>query len=104
MRASLEAEADDLGAEALYAGWPRWIRWPPRASSPANVRRTIRALEVTAISGAPFSAFAAAWDRYDADRVRPAGIRLDREAQRARIARGASLAMLEDGWLDEVQA
>src|SRR6476646_8413927 len=103
VRASLEAEADDLGAEALYR---RLAEMDPMAAAriePGNVRRIIRALEVTAISGAPFSSFAASWDRYDADRVRPAGIRLDLEAQRARIA-GRVLAMLENGWLDEVQA
>jgi tRNA dimethylallyltransferase len=103
VRASLEAEADDLGAEALYH---RLAEMDPVAAAriePGNVRRIIRALEVTAISGAPFSSFAASWDRYDADRVRPAGIRLDREAQRERIAERV-LAMLENGWLDEVQA
>ena len=102
VRASLEAEADDLGAEALYH---RLAEMDPVAAAriePGNVRRIIRALEVTAISGAPFSSFAASWDRYDTDRVRPAGIRLDREAQRERIAERV-LAMLENGWLDEVQ-
>ena len=103
VRASLEAEADDLGAEALYH---RLAELDPVAAAriePGNVRRIIRALEVTAISGAPFSSFAASWDRYDVDRVRPAGIRLDRGAQRERIAE-RMLAMLENGWLDEVQA
>jgi len=103
VRASLEAEADDLGAEALYR---RLADMDPVAAAriePGNVRRIIRALEVTAISGAPFSSFAASWDRYDWDRVRAAGIRMDREVQRTRIAERV-LAMLENGWLDEVQA
>ena len=103
VRASLEAEADDLGAEALYH---RLAEMDPVAAAriePGNVRRIIRALEVTAISGAPFSSFGASWDRYDADRVRPAGIRLDREAQWTRIAERV-LAMLENGWLNEVEA
>ena len=103
VRASLEAEADDLGAEPLYG---RLAEMDPVAAAriePGNVRRIIRALEVTAISGAPFSSFGASWDRYDADRVRAAGIRLDREAQRARIAERV-LAMLQNGWLNEVQA
>jgi tRNA dimethylallyltransferase len=102
VRASLEAEADDLGAEALYR---RLAEMDPVAAAriePGNVRRIIRALEVTAISGAPFSSFAASWDRYDWDRVRAAGIRMDREVQRTRIAERV-LAMLENGWLDEVQ-
>src|SRR4029453_5694494 len=75
VRASLEAEADDLGADDLYR---RLADTDPVAAAriePGNVRRIIRALEVTAISGAPFSSFAAAWDRYDAPRVRAAGPR-----------------------------
>jgi len=102
VRASLEAEADDLGADALYH---RLADMDPVAAAriePGNVRRIIRALEVTAISGAPFSSFATAWDRYDADRVRAAGIRMDREVLKIRIGERV-LAMLRNGWLDEVQ-
>ena len=102
VRASLEAEADDLGADALYR---RLADTDPVAAAriePGNVRRIIRALEVTAISGSPFSSFATAWDRYDADRVRAAGIRMNREARRIRIGERV-LAMLRNGWLDEVQ-
>ncbi len=102
VRASLEAEADDLGADALYH---RLADTDPVAAAriePGNVRRIIRALEVTAISGSPFSSFATAWDRYDADRVRAAVIRMNREARRIRIGERV-LAMLRNGWLDEVQ-
>jgi tRNA dimethylallyltransferase len=102
VRASLEAEADDLGADALYH---RLADMDPVAAAriePGNVRRIIRALEVTAISGAPFSSFATAWDRYDADRMRAAGIRMDREVLKIRIGERV-LAMLRNGWLDEVQ-
>ena len=102
VRASLEAEADDLGADALYR---RLADMDPVAAAriePGNVRRIIRALEVTAISGAPFSSFATAWDRYDANRMRAAGIRMDREVQKIRIGERV-LAMLRNGWLEEVQ-
>jgi tRNA dimethylallyltransferase len=102
VRASLEAEADDLGAEELYR---RLADMDPVAAAriePGNVRRIIRALEVTAISGAPFSSFAASWDRYDADRVRAVGIRMDPEALRMRIAERV-FVMLGNGWLDEVR-
>ncbi len=102
VRASLEAEADDLGADALYH---RLADMDPVAAAriePGNVRRIIRALEVTAISGAPFSSFATAWDRYDADRLRAAGIRMDRKVQKIRIGERV-LAMLRNGWLGEVQ-
>jgi len=102
VRASLEAEADDLGADELYR---RLAATDPVAAAriePGNVRRIIRALEVTAISGAPFSSFAAAWDRYDASRVRAAGIRIERDVLSRRIGERV-LAMLEGGWLDEVR-
>jgi tRNA dimethylallyltransferase len=102
VRASLEAEADHLGADVLYH---RLADTDPVAAAriePANVRRIVRALEVTAISGAPFSSFATAWDRYDADRVRAAGIRMDREVLKIRIGERV-LTMLRNGWLDEVQ-
>ena len=69
---------------------------------PGNVRRTIRALEVAAITGRPFSSFAAAWERYPADRVRAAGVRLAPEALRARIG-ARVLSMVERGLLDEVR-
>ena len=62
VRASLEAEADALGADELYA---RLAAADPVAAAridPANVRRTIRALEVSTITGSPFSDFAAAWE------------------------------------------
>jgi tRNA dimethylallyltransferase len=102
VRASLEAEADDLGADELYR---RLAATDPVAAAriePGNVRRIIRALEVTAISGAPFSAFAEAWDRYDASSVRAAGIRIERDVLSRRIGERV-LAMLERGWLDEVR-
>ena len=102
VRASLEAEADDLGADELYR---RLAATDPVAAAriePGNVRRTIRALEVTAISGAPFSSFAAAWDRYDAWNVRAAGIRIERDVLSRRIGERV-LSMLEGGWLDEVR-
>ena len=69
---------------------------------PANARRIVRALEVPAITGTPFSAFAAAWERFEPGRVRAAGIRLARPVLAERI--GARIeAMLDAGVLDEVR-
>jgi tRNA dimethylallyltransferase len=102
VRAALEAEADALGADELYA---RLAGADPVAAAridPSNVRRTIRALEVSTISGAPFSDFAAAWRIYDPARVRVAGIRLDTATLDARV-RARVAAMLEAGWLGEVR-
>jgi tRNA dimethylallyltransferase len=103
VRAALQAEADELGSEDLYA---RLAEADPVAAEkidPANVRRIIRALEVTAITGAPFSDFAEAWERYDPAAVRVAGVRIDRPVLATRIRRRVG-AMLEAGWLDEVRA
>jgi tRNA dimethylallyltransferase len=102
VRAALEAEADELGAEELYR---RLAGTDPVAAAridPANVRRIVRALEVTAITGAQFSSFAEAWDRYDPSHVLAAGIRIDRGPLAARIGRRVR-AMLDAGWLDEVR-
>ena len=101
-RGKLEAEATAVGADALYR---RLAATDPVAAAkiePGNVRRTVRALEVAAITGRPFSSFAAAWERYPADRVRAAGVRLTPEALRARIG-ARVLAMVEGGLLDEVR-
>jgi len=54
---------------------------------PGNVRRTVRALEVAAITGRPFSSYAEAWERFPTGAVRAAGIRLDRRDLRERIER-----------------
>ena len=70
---------------------------------PGNVRRTVRALEVPAITGRSFSSFAEAWERYDAGAVRAAGLRMPREALIARIGVRVR-SMLDAGWLDEVRS
>jgi len=102
VRASLEAEADVLGADELYE---RLSAADPVAAAridPANVRRTIRALEVSTITGAPFSDFADAWEVYDPALVRVAGIRLASATLDARV-RARVARMLETGWIDEVR-
>jgi tRNA dimethylallyltransferase len=102
VRAALEAEADSLGADQLYARLADVDPVGAARIDPANVRRTIRALEVSTITGAPFSEFAAAWEVYDPARVRAAGIRLDAATLDARV-RERVAAMLEAGWLEEVR-
>jgi tRNA dimethylallyltransferase len=102
-RRELEAQAEVLGAERLYE---RLASMDPIAASkiePANVRRTVRALEVAAITGRPFSSFAEAWQRYPADRVRVGGVDLPRDVLARRIEARVA-AMLGDGLLDEVRA
>jgi tRNA dimethylallyltransferase len=102
-RALLEREAAAAGASHLY---DRLVRMDPVAAAkiePGNVRRTVRALEVAAITGTPFSDFAGAWDRFPSDGVRVAGLDVSRPLLAERI--GARVErMLADGWLDEVRA
>ena len=102
LRAALEAEADALGPEELFR---RLAEADPAAADrmdPANIRRTVRALEVMAITGTPFSDFAAAWEVYDPSRVRVAGVRMEAAALDARV-RARVATMLERGWLEEVR-
>lgn len=101
-RTLLETELQVIGAPHLYA---RLADLDPAAAAkiePANTRRTVRALEVAAISGRPFSDFAQRWDRYPTHRVRAAGLDVPREVLAARI-RARVHRMLEAGWLDEVR-
>ena len=103
VRSELEAEAERAGAVAMYE---RLAVSDPVAAAkiePANVRRTIRALEVARITGRPFSSFADAWERYDADRVRAAGIEMPKAVLAERIAARVN-EMLERGLLDEVRS
>jgi len=102
VRGGLENEAAALGAERMHG---RLADVDPDAASkiePANVRRTVRALEVAAITGRPFSSYGAAWDSYPPDRVRAAGVRLTAEQLSAR-AESRVQQMLAAGWLDEVE-
>jgi tRNA dimethylallyltransferase len=102
VRAQLEAEAAAVGVERLYA---RLEHLDPIAASridPSNVRRVVRALEVPAITGTPFSAFSEAWGRYDPGRVRVAGVRIESQTLARRISDRVS-AMFAAGFVDEVR-
>jgi tRNA dimethylallyltransferase len=102
-RRDLEAEARAIGAGQMYA---RLEELDPAAAAkiePDNVRRTVRALEVAAVTGRPFSSYAGAWERYPAEHLRAAGIELDRPVLSRRIEARVD-AMLAAGVLDEVRA
>jgi tRNA dimethylallyltransferase len=101
-RAELQLELSAVGATGLHR---RLALADPAAAAkiePGNVRRTVRALEVAAITGREFSTFAASWERYPTGHVRAAGIELPRDALVARIEARVR-AMLERGLLDEVR-
>jgi tRNA dimethylallyltransferase len=102
VRADLEEEAAVVGADRMHG---RLAEMDPVAASkiePANVRRTVRALEVAAITGRPFSSYASAWDDYPADRLRAAGVRLTPEQLSSR-AEERVREMLAAGWIEEVE-
>ncbi len=102
LRSLLEAEVRVLGPGPLHA---RLADVDPRAAQkidPSNARRTVRALEVAALTGRPFSSFAQDWDRYPEGRVRAAGVTLSASALRQRIEARAQ-RMLDEGLVEEVR-
>ena len=94
-RQLLEAEARLIGAHNLHG---RLASFDPEAAGridPANARRTVRALEVAAATGLPFSSFYRGWDRYPPDSVRAAGVEMPREQLHSRIEERAEGMMGE---------
>jgi len=69
---------------------------------PRNIRRTVRALEVAAITGTRFSSYAAAWGSHPPGRVRAAGVRLMPGHHASRVESRVE-EMLAAGWLEEVE-
>jgi tRNA dimethylallyltransferase len=70
---------------------------------PANLRRTVRALEVLELTGRPFSAWRRAWDDHASvygDALRVIGIAVDRDELRARIDARVD-AMVAGGLVEE---
>jgi tRNA dimethylallyltransferase len=103
LRALLEAEAVVLGPDRLHA---RLTDADPAAAArmePGNARRTVRALEVAALTGTPFSSFAESWDRFPPERVRAAGVRLSPSVLSARIEARIH-RMIGNGLAGEVRA
>jgi tRNA dimethylallyltransferase len=103
MRGDLERQAEALGAESMHR---RLVSADPQAASrigPGNVRRTVRALEVAAVTGRRFSSFARAWEEYPAGRMHAVGIDIEREVLARRIHLRVA-TMLEAGLLEEVGA
>ncbi|MFN2588714.1 MAG: tRNA (adenosine(37)-N6)-dimethylallyltransferase MiaA [Actinomycetota bacterium] len=100
VRRELEAEAGELGAEALHA---RLRRLDPVAAAriqPRNARRTVRALEVIELTGARFSDNAT-WESYESRyQLAVAGLERDRADLHRRIDDRVA-AMLESGLVDE---
>src|ERR687887_290961 len=102
-RRALEVEAHSLGAGRMYRRLRDVDPVAARKNEPSNMRRTVRALEVAAVTGRPFSSFAEGWDRYPTNGLRAAGVRVDPRALRDRIERRVR-AQFEAGLLDETRA
>lgn len=102
VRAALEAESEEIGAEALYR---RLEQLDPKAATriePSNLRRTIRALEVIAITGEPFSSNDS-WDRYESRYdLRVVGLTAPRDFVFQRIEERVD-RMLAEGLIDEAR-
>ncbi len=103
IRSDLEHELEAVGARELH---DRLVRLDPVAAAriePDNGRRLVRALEVIAGSGRPFSSFGVGLDVYSDSPVVQIGLRWDR----ARLAERIEVrvhAMMAEGLLDEVAA
>jgi tRNA dimethylallyltransferase len=102
VRRTLEVEGRVLGAERLHERLEGLDPDAARKIQPGNIRRTIRALEVAAITGEPFSGFAGGWDRYEASRVRAAGVSIPAAVLRERIEARAR-RMLDAGLIEETE-
>jgi tRNA dimethylallyltransferase len=101
-RRELEIQAVALGPERLHERLAGLDPVAAKRIEPANVRRTVRALEVAAVTGRPFSSFAEAWDRYPSERVRAAGIDVPRELLARRIEARVR-AMVDAGLVEETR-
>jgi tRNA dimethylallyltransferase len=101
VRRGLEDELERLGSGVLHR---RLAEVDPEAAGriiPANGRRIVRALEVVAITGRPFSASLPRLE-YHYDDAHQIGVRIDRPTLDERIARRVDL-MFADGFVEEVE-
>jgi tRNA dimethylallyltransferase len=102
LRAQLHADADALGSPALHA---RLAGVDPEAAAqvlPDNGRRVVRALEVIALTGRPFSASLPRLEYVDPLTVQ-VGVDIDRPTLDDRIARRVD-EMFAAGFVGEVEA
>jgi len=100
--ASLEADADREGVEALHSRLEKLDPVAATRMGPANRRRIVRALEVTLGSGLPFSSFGPGLDVYGPTDIVQLGIRYVPEIHDELIASRFE-QLLDDGFLQEVQ-
>ena len=102
LRRELEAELEQVGSHALHQ---RLAGVDPEAAAqilPDNGRRVVRALEVIALTGRPFSASLPRLEYVDPLTVQ-VGVDIDRPTLDARIARRVE-EMFAGGFVEEVEA
>ncbi|MGZ6751787.1 MAG: tRNA (adenosine(37)-N6)-dimethylallyltransferase MiaA [Nocardioides sp.] len=101
VRAALEAELEEVGSGALHR---RLAAQNPEAASriqPENGRRVVRALEVVALTGRPYSASLPTLEYADPATLQ-VGVDIDRPTLDARIEQRVD-AMFEAGFVAEVE-
>jgi tRNA dimethylallyltransferase len=101
LRRDLEDDLATLGPQRMHARLAGIDPAAAAAIAPANGRKVVRALEVVALTGRPFTSALPPYDqpRYDAVQV---GLDLSTPALDARVARRVD-AMLADGLVEEVR-
>jgi len=103
LRAQLEQRGEAEGTRVLHDELQQCDPVAAHKIEPDNLRRIVRALEVTKGSGRPFSSYGAGMDTYAPSSVHQVGLRWRSDVLEARIAQRITV-MLESGWLDEVAA
>jgi tRNA dimethylallyltransferase len=103
LRAELEQRGASEGSRALHDELRQCDPVAAHKIEPDNLRRIVRALEVTKGSGRAFSSFGGGLDSYPPTCVHQVGLRWRSDVLEARIVQRITV-MLESGWLDEVAA
>ena len=102
-RKSLELELEKIGLDAMYERLQKLDPAAGIAIDRANARRVIRALEVIAITGKPFTANLPREESTRYPDARQFGLVMDRESLDVRISARVDL-MWEQGFVSEVQS
>lgn len=105
---AVRADLDARHRGDAAAGHAALARVDPEAAAriePANLRRTVRALEVHQLTGRPFSEWRRAWDSFTSiyEGLAVVGVDLPRPELAARTDARVD-AMLAAGWLEECRA
>lgn len=102
VRRRLQDRADEEGPGAMHRLLQQVDAEAAERIHPANVRRTVRALEVMEFAGRPFSSYRTAWDQWESVyALSAAGLRIPIEELDRRIDDRVD-RNIERGWVQEV--